>query len=161
MQLDPLDVLIVAALVEDGRLSQVQLAERVPLSATAVARRIRALEDAGIIEGYHAHINRKALGLTMMAVVQVSLKSQNEEVFAAFENAAAAAPSIISCHLMSGEDDYVMTVLARDLADFERIHKEQLSRLPGVARLRSSFALREVTSKALPGGILEASTRKR
>jgi DNA-binding Lrp family transcriptional regulator len=122
----------------------------VPLSATAIARRIKALEERGVIAGYQAQISRAALGLKMMAIVQISLKSQNEELLAAFEKAAAAAPSIIACHMMSGEDDYVITVLAHDLADFERIHKEQLSRLPGVARLRSSFVLREVVSRPLP-----------
>lgn len=155
MSLDALDRAIIAALVADGRLSQVELAERVPLSATAIARRIRALEEAGVIEGYSARVSRKALGLTMMAIVQIGLKSQNEELLAAFEKAAVAAPSVVACHMMSGDDDYVLTVLARDLPDFERIHKEQLSRLPGVARLRSSFALREVANRALPPASLD------
>lgn len=150
ISLDALDKAILTALLADGRQSQVELAERVPLSATAIARRIRALEERGVISGYQAQISRAALGLTMMAIVQISLKSQNEELLAAFEKAVAAAPSIISCHMMSGEDDYIITVLAHDLADFERIHKEQLSRLPGVARLRSSFVLREVVSRPLP-----------
>ncbi|AGK58265.1 Bkd operon transcriptional regulator [Hyphomicrobium denitrificans 1NES1] len=148
--LDALDKAILAALLADGRQSQVDLAERVPLSPTAIARRIRALEERGVISGYQARINRTSLGLTMMAVVQISLKSQSEDLLAAFEKAAAAAPSITSCHMMSGEDDYIITVLAHDLEDFERIHKEQLSRLPGVARLRSSFVLREVVSRPLP-----------
>ncbi len=150
MPIDALDKAILTALLADGRQSQVELAERVPLSPTAIARRIKALEQAGVIAGYQAKINRKALGLTMMAVVQISLESQSEELLAAFEKAAAAAPSIVSCYMMSGQDDYLITVLARDLADFERIHKEQLSRLPGVSRLHSSFVLREVTSRSLP-----------
>ena len=150
ISLDALDKSILTALLADGRQSQVELAERVPLSATAIARRIRALEERGVISGYQAQVSRAALGLTMMAIVQISLKSQSEELLVAFEKAVAAAPSIISCHMMSGEDDYIITVLARDLADFERIHKEQLSRLPGVARLRSSFVLREVVSRPLP-----------
>ena len=150
MNIDALDKAILAALVDDGRRTQVDLAERVPLSPTAIARRIRALEDAGVIEGYQAKVSRKALGLTMTVVVQISLKSQNEELLAAFEKAAAAAPSVVSCHLMSGDDDYLITVLARDLSDYERIHKEELSRLPGVVRLKSSFALREIASRALP-----------
>jgi DNA-binding Lrp family transcriptional regulator len=86
--------------------------------------------------------------------VQISLKSQSEDLLAAFEKAIAAAPSVVSCHLMSGDDDYVLTVLARDLADYERIHRQELSRLPGVTRLKSSFALREVKSRALPETIL-------
>src|SRR5262245_64577189 len=91
----------------------------------------------------------------MTVIVQIGLKSQNEDLLKAFEEAVASAPSVVSCNLMSGEDDYLITVMARDLADFERIHKEQLSRLPGVARLKSSFVLREVTNKPLP-----ASDRK-
>lgn len=155
MTLDALDRAILNALVADGRLSQVQLAERIPLSATAIARRIKALEQDGLIEGYGARLNLQALGLHMTIFIQIALKSQNEELLAAFEKAAAAAPNIVSCHLMSGDDDYLLTVLARDLSDFERIHKEQLSRLPGVARLKSSFALREVAGRPLPAGVLD------
>lgn len=154
MNLDALDKAILSALVRDGRLSQVELAERVPLSPTAVARRIKALEEAGVIEGYQARVNRQALGIHMTIFVEIALKSQNEELLASFEKAAAAAPSVVSCHLMSGENDYLITVMARDLADFERIHKEQLSRLPGVVRLKSSFSLREVTSRPLPESAL-------
>jgi DNA-binding Lrp family transcriptional regulator len=152
--LDALDCAILGALLQDGRLSQVELAERIPLSATAIARRIRALEEEGVIQGYQARISRQALGLTMTVIVQIGLKSQNEDLLKAFEEAIAAAPSVVSCHLMSGEDDYLVTVMARDLADFERIHKEQLSRLPGVVRLKSSFALREVANKPLPASCL-------
>lgn len=148
--IDALDRAILSTLLDDGRLSQVQIAERVPLSPTAVARRIRALEEAGVIEGYQARISRRSLGLEITVFVQITLKSQNEELLEAFEKAVTAAPSIVSCHLMSGEDDYLITVLARDLSDYERVHKEELSRLPGVARLKSSFALREVKARALP-----------
>jgi DNA-binding Lrp family transcriptional regulator len=152
--LDTLDRSILGCLIEDGRLSQVELAERIPLSATAIARRIRALEEAGVIQGYQARISRKALGLDMTVIVQIGLKSQNEDLLKSFEEAVARAPSVVSCLLMSGEDDYLVTVMARDLADFERIHKEQLSRLPGVVRLKSSFALRDVANKPLPASCL-------
>ncbi|HUU65958.1 MAG TPA: Lrp/AsnC family transcriptional regulator [Methyloceanibacter sp.] len=154
LELDALDRAILGALLEDGRQSQVDLAERIPLSATAIARRIRALEERHVIEGYQARLSRHALGLGMTVVVQISLKSQNEDLLKAFEEAITLAPSVVSCHLMSGEDDYFVTVLARDLTDFERIHKEELSRLPGVARLKSSFALREVASRPLPASCL-------
>lgn len=161
--LDTLDRAILVALLADGRLSQVQLAERVPLSATAIARRIKALEDAGIIEGYEARISRKAIGLEMTIHVFIGLQDQSEARLEAFEAAVVAAPSIIECQLMSGEDDYLLTVLAHNLADYERIHKEELSRLPGVTRLRTSFVLREVKSRALPARALDArrpSSRK-
>jgi Lrp/AsnC family transcriptional regulator, leucine-responsive regulatory protein len=157
--LDALDRAILGALLDDGRLSQVELAERVPLSPTAIARRIRALEEEGVIQGYQARVNRQALGLGMMVIVHIGLTSQNEDLLEAFEAAVAGAPSIVSCHLMSGEDDYLLTVMARDLADYERIHKEQLARLPGVARLRSSFALREVANRALPASCLLPAPR--
>jgi Lrp/AsnC family leucine-responsive transcriptional regulator len=153
-ELDALDRAILGALLEDGRLSQVELAERVPLSPTAIARRIRALEEKGVIEGYQARINRQALGLGMTVIVHIGLTSQNEDLLKAFEEAVAKAPSVVSCHLMSGEDDYLLGVMARDLADYERIHKEQLSRLPGVARLKSSFVLRDVTDRPLPTSCL-------
>ena len=152
--IDALDRAILKALLQDGRLSQVELAERIPLSATAIARRIRALEEKGVIQGYQARINRQALGLGMTVMVHISLTSQNEDLLEAFEAAVASAPSVVSCHLMSGEDDYLLTVMARDLADFERIHKEQLARLPGVARLKSSFALRDVANRPLPTSCL-------
>lgn len=155
MNLDALDKTILSALLQDGRLSQVDLAEQVPLSSTAIARRIKAMEDAGVIEGYQAQVSRSALDLNMTVIVQISLKEQTTNLLAAFEKAAAAAPSIISCHLMSGEDDYLLTVLARDLADYERIHREQLSRLPGIARLRSGFALRSIISRPLPANALK------
>ncbi len=147
--LDALDRAILAALLEDARLSQVELAERIPLSPTAIARRIRALEDAGVIEGYRAQINGRALDLGMTVIVHIGLKSQNVDLLDAFEKAVGKAPAVVSCYLMSGEDDYLLTVVARDLPDFERIHKEQLSRLPGVVRMKSSFALRDVARKGL------------
>lgn len=152
--LDALDKAILKALLDDGRQSQIQLSERIPLSPTAIARRIRALEEAGIIKGYQARLDRAALGAGMTAFVSISLKSQTEDRLAAFEKAVTNASSIVSCHLMSGEDDYMLTIHARDLADFERIHKEELSRLPGVARLRSSFALRTVKDRPLPAHTL-------
>jgi DNA-binding Lrp family transcriptional regulator len=156
---DALDRSILGCLLEEGRLTQVELAERIPLSPTAIARRIRGLEEAGVIEGYQARISRKALGLDMTVIVQIGLKSQNEDLLKSFEEAVARAPSVVSCLLMSGEDDYLVTVMARDLADFERIHKEQLSRLPGVVRLKSSFALRDVANKPLPASCLLPSRK--
>ena len=143
--LDTLDKAILSALVADGRQSQVQLAERIPLSPTAIARRIKGLEEQGVIEGYQARISRAALGLEMFVIVQVSLKSQDAALLTAFDKAAAASPSIVGCYLMAGEDDYILMVLAKSLGDFERIHKEELSKLPGVTQLKSNFALREVS----------------
>jgi len=159
LDLDALDRAIVGALLEDARLSQVELAERIPLSPTAIARRIRALEEKGVIEGYQARVSRQALGLNITVFVQIGLTSQNEDLLRAFEQAVVKAPSVVSCHLMSGEDDYLVTIMARDIADFERIHKEQLSRLPGVSRLKSSFALRDVIHRSLPASCLLPSRK--
>jgi len=159
IDLDTLDRAIVSALLEDARLSQVELAERIPLSPTAIARRIRALEEKGVIEGYQARVSRQALGLNITVFVQIGLTSQNEDLLRAFEQAVVKAPSVVSCHLMSGEDDYLVTIMARDIADFERIHKEQLSRLPGVSRLKSSFALRDVIHRSLPASCLLPSRK--
>lgn len=153
-ELDARDHAILAALLDDGRLSQVELAERVSLSPTAVARRIGAMEDAGVIEGYQVRIDRRAMGLEITVLIFISLENQSEQRLDAFEAAVTAAPSVIGCQLMSGEDDYVLTVLARDLADYERIHKQELSRLPGVSRLRSSFVLRNVKSRPIPAAAL-------
>ena len=154
IDIDALDRAILGALLEDGRLSQVELAERIPLSATAIARRIRALEEKGVIQGYQARINRQALGLGMTVIVHIGLTSQNEDLLEAFEKAVASAPSVVSCHLMSGEDDYLLTVMARDLADFERIHKEQLSRLPGrraaEIELRAAGGDQQAAARLLP-----------
>lgn len=152
--IDALDKAILSALVVDGRQSQVHLAERIPLSPTGIARRIKALEEQGVIEGYQAKISRTALGLEMTVIVQVSLKSQDADLLHAFDKAAASCPSIVACYLMAGEDDYVLIVLAKSLADFERIHKKELSKLPGVTQLKSNFALREVAARQLPASAL-------
>jgi Lrp/AsnC family transcriptional regulator, leucine-responsive regulatory protein len=155
LELDTLDKAILKALSEDGRQSQVQLAERIPLSPTAIARRIKTLEDTGVIDGFEARISLAALGLSMRIVLHITLRSQSVDLLEEFEKALKACPSVLSCHLVSGEDDYIVIVQARDLADFELIHKTQLSRLPGVARLKSSFALREVVDRALPLSALQ------
>ena len=150
MGLDRIDIAILNALQKDGRMSNAALAEAVGLSQSACSRRLDNLEKSGAIRGYHARLSNAALGHQMTAIVHISLSGQFEKTLSDFEAAVKRCPNVLSCHLMSGEDDYLVTVMARDLADFERIHKEQLSRLPGVARLKSSFALRDVTSRALP-----------
>jgi len=151
--IDALDRALLGVLARHGRLTQLQLAEYVPLSPTAIARRMRAMEEAGIIAGYAATVDLEALGYQMTAIVRVSLVNQSESQLSAFERAVADIPAVTSCCLMSGEDDYVMTVIARDLADYERIHKLQLSTLPGIARLTSSFVLRSVLSNRMPNGL--------
>jgi Lrp/AsnC family transcriptional regulator, leucine-responsive regulatory protein len=150
MTTDRIDLAIIRELERDGRISHVELAERVGLSPTACARRQRALEEAGLITGYAARLSLEKLDLTVTVIVRIALERQSEEALAAFEKAAERCPAIVRCLLMSGTDDYLVTVVARDIADYERIHMTQLSRLPGVARLHSSFALRSIVDRAVP-----------
>jgi Lrp/AsnC family leucine-responsive transcriptional regulator len=149
-ELDRIDLRILTELLSDARASQIELAEKVGLSPTACARRIRQLEEAGVIRGYRADLEPTALGLVTTVVVTITLEKQSEDYLAAFESAIARCPDVVSCHLMSGSDDYHLQVIARDIADFERIHKQHLSRMPGVARIHSSFAMREVVRRAIP-----------
>ncbi|MDQ0314031.1 Lrp/AsnC family transcriptional regulator [Amorphus orientalis] len=153
---DSLDLKLLRALAEDGRASHVVLGDRIGLSASAVARRQRSLEESGLIAGYRAVIGLKALGLGTTVIVRITLDSQSEEALSAFETAVARCPSVIRCFLMAAADDYLVLVAARDIADYERIHTVELSRLPHVARLQSSFALREVVDRPMP---IDALTR--
>ena len=137
-----------------GRAANVELAQAVHLSASAVARRQRGLEEAGVIRGYSADIDPAAFGFTTTVVVQVTLKGQSEADLSEFEAAVQRCDSVLRCFLMSGSDDYLLILLVRDLVDFERVHKTQLSRLPHVARIQSSFALRDVVRRALPADLL-------
>jgi DNA-binding Lrp family transcriptional regulator len=151
---DRSDRRLLAELSQHGRASNVELAQAVHLSASAVARRQRALEEAGVICGYSADIDPAQFGLTTTVVVQVMLKGQSQADLAEFEAAVQQCDSVLRCWLMSGSDDYLLMLLVRDLIDFERVHKHQLSRLPHVARIQSSFALRDVVRRALPADLL-------
>jgi DNA-binding Lrp family transcriptional regulator len=159
--LDRIDAAILLALTTNARASQVELADRVGLSSTAIARRQRALEESGIIQGYHAVLDLNRVGLAATVLVQITLESQSEEALGAFEAAVANCPSVVRCFLMSGRDDYIVTVVARDIEDYERIHRTELSRLPRVARIESSFALREVVSRLVPPAVFGDLARPR
>src|SRR6185437_2811913 len=108
------------------------------------------LEAAGIITGYHAALDLRALGFEVTLLVTITLDRQREDYLAAFEDAVTACPNVTACFLLSGGSDYLLHVMARDIPDFERIHKEQISRLPGVARIQTSFAIREVVRREVP-----------
>lgn len=150
MVLDRIDLAILAQLASNARMSHVQLSQAVGLSTTACARRIRALEEGGVVIGYGTTFNLEALDLGTTVIVRISLDSQSKEALQAFETAIADCPSVVRCVLLSGSDDYLVIVTVSDIRDFESVHEMQLSRLPGVARMQSSFALREVVSHALP-----------
>jgi Lrp/AsnC family leucine-responsive transcriptional regulator len=152
--IDRADRRLLLELSQRGRASNVELAQAVHLSASAVARRQRALEEAGVIRGYSADIDPAAFGFNTTVIVQVTLKGQSEADLSEFEQAVDQCDSVLRCLLMSGSDDYLLILLVRDLVDFERVHKTQLSRLPHVARIQSSFALRDVVRRALPADLL-------
>lgn len=145
--LDIIDKKIISALQLDGRLSNVALADQVGLSPSACLRRVQILEDSGIISGYTALVNADALGRTTNVIVSITLDRQNGEFLEAFENAVASCPDVMECYLMAGDADYVLRVIVKDATDYERIHKDSLSRLPGVARIQSSFSLRQVVAR--------------
>jgi Lrp/AsnC family leucine-responsive transcriptional regulator len=127
-------------------MTNADLAERIHLSPSACLRRVRRLEDEGVIEGYVMLVDQAAIGRPSSIFVEITLNSQSEESLNAFEAAVQESPDIMECYLMSGEADYLLRVVAADTADYERVHKI-LVRIPGVARTRSSFVLRTVSKK--------------
>ena len=147
MALDRIDIAILETLQKDGRISNAALAEQVGLSQSACSRRLDNLEREGVIRGYHARLSNAALGHKMTAIVHISLSGQFEKTLTEFEAAVRRCPNVLSCHLMSGEYDYILRIAARDLEDYERIHKEWLTAMPHVTKINSSFALREVVDR--------------
>jgi DNA-binding Lrp family transcriptional regulator len=144
MRLDRIDRAILAELQLNGRLSNRELAEHVHLSESACLRRVRALEEAGVIDRYAALLNQAKLGLPGNVFVSITLNRQEQADLAAFEAAVQGVPEVMECYLMTGQQDYLLRVVVTDPADFERLHSQHLTRLPGVARVQSSFALRLV-----------------
>ena len=151
MALDRIDTAILEVLQTDGRIPNASLAEKVGLSQSACSRRLDNLEKSGVIRGYHARLSNAALGHQMTAIVHISLSGQFERTLSDFEAAIKRCPNVLSCHLMSGEYDYILRIAAKDLADYERIHKQWLSAMPHVTRINSSFALREVVDRTTLG----------
>jgi DNA-binding Lrp family transcriptional regulator len=147
MTLDRYDRLILDALQKDGRISNVQLANRVSLSESACLRRVRALEESGIIDRYAALVSQPRVGLSGNVFVHIGLHREEESELAAFEGAVRNIPEVMECYLMTGEFDYLLRVVVSDMADFERLHRDALTRLPGVARVNSSVAIRTVQKK--------------
>jgi len=147
MQLDRYDNLILEALQKDGRISNVQLAGIVNLSESACLRRVRSLEESGMIERYAALVSQAKVGLSGNVFVHIGLHREEESELAAFEEAVKSIPEVMECFLMTGEFDYLLRVVVSDMADFERLHRDFLTRLPGVARVNSSVAIRTVQKK--------------
>jgi len=147
MTLDRFDKLILEALQRDGRISNVQLAALINLSESACLRRVRALEDDGFIDRYAALVSQTKAGLSGNIFVHIGLQREEQSELDAFEAAVRNIPEVMECYLMTGEFDYLLRVVVSDMADFERLHKEALTRLPGVARVNSSVAIRTVLKK--------------
>lgn len=143
-EIDRTDRIILSELQKDAQRPVAELAAQAGLSASSCHRRVKLLEEAGVIRSYSANLDRTALGLANEFFVEVSLSAQTEEAFEKFETAVQRVPEILECHLMSGQFDYLLRVAAADAADYERIHRSRISRLPGVQRIQSSLALRTV-----------------
>jgi Lrp/AsnC family leucine-responsive transcriptional regulator len=151
MKIDKTDRTILHALQLDGRLSNVNLSQQVNLSESACLRRVKLLENAGVVERYSMLVNQAAVGLPGNVFVEISLAQQQQDELDIFEERVLNIPEVMECYLMSGDYDYLLRVVVADASDYERIHHQHLTRLPGVARVRSSFALRTVTkSQELP-----------
>jgi len=147
-QLDDFDHRILIELERDGVLTAAALSDRVGLSPSACHRRVKAMEAAGVIEGYAAILSEKALGRSATVFVAVTLDNQKSETMAAFERAVAKCREVQDCHLMTGESDYLLRISIGDGDSYERVHRETLSRLPGVRRLVSNFTIRTVFRRA-------------
>ncbi|WP_152048088.1 Lrp/AsnC family transcriptional regulator [Aureimonas psammosilenae] len=143
-ELDRLDRAIIKALRRNARVSNVQLAAEVGLSASACLRRVQILEEQGTIRGYTAIVAGSGSADTHVVIVRISLERQTEDALNRFEADVLKHPEIRECYLMTGEEDYLLRLELGGAGDYERIHKEVLSRLPGVSRINSSFAIRSV-----------------
>ena len=142
--MDRTDRNLLEALQHDSSRSVAELGDLVGLSASACHRRIKALEEQGLIAGYAARVDPRRMGLTVEVFVEITLTSQSREAMDRFERAVGDFDEILECHLMSGGADYILRVAATDLADYDSIHRECLARLPGVSAMRSSFSLRRI-----------------
>jgi DNA-binding Lrp family transcriptional regulator len=148
MQIDRTDRRILTELQRDGSLANSALASQVGLSESACLRRVKLLEKAGVIERYTAVLNAVKIGITVSFLVRITLKGQTDRDLGAFEQAVCRVPEVAECYLTTGAADYLLRVVARGAADFERLHSKVLTKLPGVARVDSSFVLRSVVRQA-------------
>ena len=144
IEIDATDRRILTALQRDGRITNADLSDIVNLSPSACHRRVQRMEETGVIAAYVALLNPRTLGKPTTVFVEITLQGQADDLLDAFETAVARVPDILECHLMAGTADYLLKILAEDTEDFARIHRQYLSRLPGVAKMQSSFALRTV-----------------
>lgn len=144
ISLDAIDRRILAVLQENARVSNVELAESVGVSASPCWRRVRELERTGVISRYVTLVDPAALGLPVSVFIQVSLEKQVESALEVFKNAILQRPEVMECYLMTGDADYMLRVVVADLEAYERFLMDHLTRVPAVANIRSSFALKQV-----------------
>ena len=142
--LDELDAAILRYLERHGRATNFEVGEAVGLSASAASRRIQALETSGAIRGYRALIDDRLLGKRMTVFIRITLERQSAPVLSAFDAAVRRCKGIVSCHLLAGQYDYLLIARVADIDDYGRLHYNEISRLPGVTRMETSFALRDV-----------------
>lgn len=147
--LDEIDRKLLAELQSHGRITNVELAERVGLTAPPCLRRVRALEEADIINGYHADINPAALGFAITVFAMVSLKSQAESALKEFEDHILELPEVRECHMLNGEIDFILKIVSYDLQSFQEFLTSRLTPAPNVASVKTSLTIR--TAKNLPG----------
>ena len=151
MKLDSIDLKILAALQDDSSLTNVALAQAVHLSPSPCLTRVKALESAGVIRRYVALADPKALGLGLNVFISISLKAQSKSALGEFESRIAEHDEVMECYLMTGDSDYLIRVAVADIAALEKFILEQLTPIPGIEKIRSSFALKQVRYKtALP-----------
>ncbi len=149
--LNEIDIRILNRLQANARLTNVELSEQIHLSQSPCLRRVRNLESSGVIKGYVALVNQNAVGLPVSVFVNVRLEKQVEQALEVFEDAVHQWPEVMECYLMTGDSDYLLRVVASDLATYERFLMDKLTKVPSVASINSSFALKQVTYKtALP-----------
>ncbi len=142
--MDQTDTKILRTLQRDSNRPVADLAGELGLSPSACHRRIKSLEAAGIIKGYSARLSRRKLGFNILVFVEITLRSQERSVLEGFEAAVRASPDILECHLTSGQADYTLRVAARDMDDYDRIHRDCLAALPDVSAMHTTFALRPI-----------------
>lgn len=143
-KLDKVDLEIADRLQRDGKLSNAKLAEQLAMSEASCWRRQKRLEESGVIEGYQAVLNRRKLGIGVMAFVQIACTQHGEDVTAQFETIILDCPNVLACYNTTGEADFLLQVVAKDLDDYSRFVEKVLRKLPGVFNIRSNISLREM-----------------
>jgi len=146
--LEEKDMRILRLLQEDGRMTNASLAERLAMSEASCWRRLKRLLDEGVIKGFQAMLNRKALGFGVLSFVQIGCSQHSEETTEIFENIIKSSPNVLSCHNTTGDDDYLLQVVAKDLDDYSGFIDGVLRKIPGVVSIRSNISLREIKSSS-------------